>query len=105
MATDPRIPGFSEQTHAAIAAFCARHQIQSVRVFGSCARGELTPESDIDLLIEFQPGVDPDLFQLGGMQQELTSIFDREVDLKTPDMFSPSNLHRILASSVLGYAA
>ena len=67
-------------------------------------RNELTPESDIDILLEFQPGIDPDLFELGGMQQELSDIFDREVDLKTPDMFSPHNLKRILASSVLGYA-
>ena len=85
--------------------FCRRHQVRAVRIFGSFIRDELTPESDVDLLLEFQPGIDPDLFELGGMQQELTAIFDREVDLKTPDMFSPHNLERILAASILAHAA
>ena len=74
-------------------------------IFGSFVRDELTPESDIDILLEFAPGVDPDLFELGGMQQELSDIFDREADLKTPDMFSPHSLQRIIASSVLAHAA
>ncbi len=101
----PNIPGLSTQTTGALAAFCAKHRIRALRLYGSFIRNELTPESDIDILLEFQPGIDPDLFELGGMQQELSDIFDREVDLKTPDMFSPHNLQRILASSVLGYAA
>lgn len=63
------------------------------------------PDSDIDILLAFQPGVDPDLFELGGMQQELSEILGRVVDLKTPDMFSAGSLRTLLASSVLGYAA
>ena len=101
----PNIPGLSAQTSAALVAFGLKHHVRALRLYGSFVRNELTPESDIDILLEFQPGIDPDLFELGGMQQELSDIFDREVDLKTPDMFSPHNLQRILASSVLGYAA
>lgn len=101
----PPIPGLPEQAAKALTAFCVRHQIRELRIFGSFARGELSPESDIDVLVEFQPGVDPDLFELGGMQQDLTDIFGREADLKTPEMFSARNLQRVLSGSVLGYAA
>ena len=65
----------------------------------------MTPDSDIDVLLEFEAGTDPDLLELGGMQQDLSDLFGREVDLKTPDMFSPSNLRRVLDQSVIGYAA
>ena len=101
----PNIPGLSPHASAALVAFCAKHHIRALRIFGSGARNELTPESDIDILLEFQPGIDPDLFELGGMQQDLSTIFDREADLKTTDMFSPHNVQRVIASSVLAYAA
>ncbi len=77
----------------------------TLRVFGSAVNGNFTPESDVDVVLEFQPGVDPDLFELGGMQQELTAIFGRLVDLKTPDMFSPANLRRVMGQSRIAYAA
>jgi uncharacterized protein len=105
MSPTPNIPGLPHGAVERLGAFCKTHRVQSLRVFGSFARQSFTDESDIDILLEFQPGVDPDLFELGGMQQELTDIFDREVDLKTPEMFSPPNLERVVASSVLGYAA
>lgn len=90
---------------AALAAFCSRHRVRALRVFGSVLRDDFGPESDIDILPEFEAGGDPDLFDLGGMEQDLTDLFGREVDLKTPEMFSPPNLRRVLASSILGYAA
>jgi predicted nucleotidyltransferase len=90
---------------AAIAALCRRYRIASIRVFGSALRSDFSPESDLDLLVEFTPGVDPDLFELGGLQQDLTDLFGRDVDLKTPEMFSRTSLQRVLASSVTAYAA
>lgn len=90
---------------AKLAAFCTANRVCGIRIFGSFARGDQTPESDIDLLLEFAPGVHPDLFELGGMQQDLCDIFNREVDLKTPDMFSPSNLKRVVSDSVIAFAA
>lgn len=90
---------------AKLAGFCARHQVRSLRIFGSVLSDDFAPDSDIDILLEFQPGVDPDLFELGGMQQDLTDLFGREVDLKTPEMFAPASLQRVLATSVIGYAA
>jgi len=105
MKPEPNIPGLGAATAAGLALFCSTHRVRELRIFGSFARNQLTPESDVDVLLEFQNGVDPDLFELGGMQQELSGIFDREVDLKTPEMFSPGNLRRVLASSVLAHAA
>jgi predicted nucleotidyltransferase len=90
---------------AALAAFCGKHRVRALRVFGSVLRNDFSSESDIDVLLEFEPGVDPGLFELGGMQQDLSDLFGRDVDLKTPDMFAPPSLQRVLASSVIGYAA
>jgi predicted nucleotidyltransferase len=84
---------------------CARYRVQTLRVYGSIIRGDFEVDSDIDVLVEFAHGIDPDLLELGGLQQDLSEVFGREVDLKTPDMFAPSNLIRIVDSSVLGYAA
>ena len=105
MINAPNIPGLPPDAGATLVAFCTKHHIRALRIFGSSARNELTPESDIDILLEFQPGIDPDLFELGGMQQDLSEIFDREAYLKTPDMFTPHNLQRVLSTSVIAYAA
>jgi predicted nucleotidyltransferase len=101
----PSIPGVDSHAAAELGRFCVKHRVRSLRVFGSAARGTLASDSDIDLLIEFAPGVDPDLFELGGMQQDLTEILGREVDLKTPEMFTETNLRRVREDSILGYAA
>lgn len=90
---------------ATLAAFCQRHRVLALRFFGSVLRPDFRPDSDVDILVEFQPGVDPDLFELGGMQQDLSDMLGREVDLKTTEMFSPANLKRVLESSQLGFAA
>ena len=105
MKQSPNISGLTPRAASELASFCARNRVRTLRIFGSYVRGDLTPDSDIDVLIEFQAGVDPDLFELGGMQQDLTDILGREADLKTPEMFSAANLQRVLASSVIGYAA
>lgn len=101
----PAIRGIGPFDSAELVQFCRTHGVRTLRVFGSAVRGELRSDSDLDLLLEFEPGVDPDLLELGGMQQDLSDIFGREVDLKVPEMFSPANLTRVLGSSVVGYAA
>ncbi len=88
-----------------LAALCMRHRIKSLRLFGSVIRQDFRPDSDVDVLVEFESGVDPDLFELGGIQQDLSDLFGRVVDLKTPEMFRPAGLQRVLQSSRLGYAA
>lgn len=64
-----------------IAAFCQRWRVSSLALFGSVLRPDFRPESDIDVLVEFDPEAQHTLFDLVRMQEELQHILGREVDL------------------------
>ncbi len=70
-----------------IAAFCRTNGIRRLALFGSILRDDFRPESDVDVLIEFQPGVRVGLAFIR-MQDELSSILGRKVDLHTPGSLS-----------------
>ena len=89
----------------ALADLFRSHGISAIRVFGSALGPHFGPDSDVDILLEFRPGVDPDLFDLGAIQQDLSDLLGREVDLKTHEMFLPANLARVLGASRIAYAA
>ena len=65
---------------ARLASFCRSRGIKRLAVFGSALRSDFGPDSDIDLLVEFEQGRTPDLLDLGGMETELSRMFGREVD-------------------------
>ncbi|HIH96319.1 MAG TPA: nucleotidyltransferase family protein [Thermoplasmata archaeon] len=68
-----------------IAEFCKRNHIQRLAFFGSVLRDDFTPDSDIDILVEFDPVYVPSLFSLVRMEEELSSVFNgHKVDLRTP---------------------
>ena len=68
-----------------IADFCRRHHIKKIAVFGSALRGEMGPDSDIDLLVEFKEEHVPGFFRLYEIEEELSSIFGgKKIDLRTP---------------------
>ncbi len=67
-----------------IAAFCRRNHIKRLALFGSALSGPLRPESDIDLLVEFEDDHIPGLITMAGMEIELTNKLGRKVDLRTP---------------------
>ncbi len=69
---------------ARIAAFCQRHKIDRLSLFGSILRDDFGPESDVDVLVEFRPGSTPGL-AFFAMQDELSEIIGRRVDLNTPE--------------------
>jgi len=69
---------------AQIAAFCERHRVRKLSVFGSILTEEFGPESDVDMLVEFEPGCTPGMFGFGGMILELSEMLGRRVDLRTP---------------------
>ena len=71
-----------------IAAFCRRHHIRRLAVFGSALRADLKPGSDLDVLVEFEPDHIPGL-AFFAMQAELSEILGRPVDLNTPQFLSP----------------
>lgn len=64
-----------------IEAFCQRNHIRSFGLFGSALREDFGSNSDIDVLVEFEQGQEPDLFRLIELQDELSKMLDREVDL------------------------
>ena len=65
-----------------IAAFCQRNHIRRMALFGSVLRDDFTPESDVDVLVEFEPSQTPGL-EFMTMQDELSEIFGQQVDLHT----------------------
>ena len=67
----------------ALANFCRDHGITRLAIFGSALREDFGPESDIDLLVEFEPDKVPGLFGLAGLESQLSGLFGREVDLVT----------------------
>jgi predicted nucleotidyltransferase len=66
---------------SALQAVCRRYPIAKLRLFGSRARGTGTRHSDYDLIVDFAPGYQPTLLSLGGLQSELSKVFDAPVDL------------------------
>ncbi len=66
-----------------IAAFCQRHRIRRLSLFGSVLRDDFGPDSDVDMLVEFEPGARVSLFDIGGMVHELSDMLGRPVDLRT----------------------
>jgi hypothetical protein len=72
---------------AAIAAFCERHGVHRLAVFGSALGEGFGPDSDIDVLVDFLPGRTPGL-AFFAMEAELSDIIGRTVDLNTPGFLS-----------------
>jgi predicted nucleotidyltransferase len=87
-----------------IAEFCQRHGITKFSLFGSILRNDFRDDSDIDVFVEFPLGKTPGL-DLGGMQQELTQMFGREVDLKTAGFISHYFRNEVLAEARVQYYA
>ena len=73
----------------AIGAFCRRNSIRKLALFGSVLRDNFGPDSDIDILVEFEPEAKPGFFDLSRMSRELDLIMGRSVDLLTPGFISP----------------
>lgn len=78
-------------------ALASRHRATRIRVFGSVARGEDKPGSDIDLLVDFTP--EASLLDLVGLQQDAEALLGRQVDVVTPEGVSPFLRERILADA------
>ena len=90
----------------AVADFCRRHRIARLALFGSALRDDFGPDSDVDVLVEFQPGAAVGLFRFAGMELELSDILGgRKVDLNTPNCLSPYFREAVLAKAVVQYVA
>ncbi len=89
---------------AKVAEFCRVNRIQRLSLFGSVLRDDFGPESDIDVLVEFQLGHTPGL-AFFRMQDELTDLLGRKVDLNTPGFLSRYFRAEVLAEAEVVYAA
>ncbi len=84
--------------------FCQRHHIRKLSLFGSVLRDDFTPESDVDFLVEFEPGKTPGFFKIVSMEMELSELLEgRKIDLRTPEELSIYFRDRVMASSVVQY--
>ena|SRR5665213_550703 len=72
-----------ESLRAELAAVCERWQLTELALFGSAIRGQMGPDSDVDVLISFVEEARPSLFDLNRISQELEQVFDRPVDVVT----------------------
>lgn len=88
----------------AVAAFCRRHHIRRLSLFGSVLRNDFSSHSDVDVLVQFEPGYVPGL-ALFGMQEELSRILQRRVDLNTPGFLSPYFRDEVLRTAEDHYVA
>jgi len=72
-----------------IADFCRLHHIRKLSFFGLVLRDDFAPGSDVDVLVEFEPGSQVGLITLSGMEIELSGILNRKVDMNTEGFLSP----------------
>ena len=84
--------------------FCRRHHIRKLSFFGSMLREDFLPESDIDVLLEFEPEHIPGLIRLAGMELELSDLLGgRKVDMNTPQCLSPYFRDKVLKEAEVAY--
>jgi predicted nucleotidyltransferase len=87
-----------------IAAFCRTHHIRKLALFGSVLRDDFGPQSDVDVLVEFEPGHVPGL-AFFGMADELSALLGRRVDLHTPQFLSRYFRDRVMGEAEVQYVA
>ena len=88
-----------------IVEFCRQHHIRRLALFGSVLRDDFRPASDVDVLVEFEPGHIPGLIRMTGMEKELTDLLKRKVDLRTPAELSPYFRSEVLKTAEVQYDA
>lgn len=88
-----------------LAALCRRYRVRELSLFGSAARGDMHPASDIDIMVEFEPGVRTGLIRFEYFAEELESLAGRKVDLVTRNGLKPWIRPEVLRDARVIYAA
>jgi predicted nucleotidyltransferase len=84
--------------------FCERHHINRLAIFGSALRDDFSDESDVDVLVDFEPGHVPGFFRLFEMQEELSTLFSgRKIDMRTPEDLSRYFREKVIATAQVQY--
>jgi predicted nucleotidyltransferase len=92
-----------EISREALAAFCERNHMRKLSFFGSVLTDRFGDDSDVDVLVEFDPEHVPGYFGLVAMEMELSETIRRKVDLRTPGELSRHFRDRIVASAAVQY--
>jgi uncharacterized protein len=92
--------------HDALAALCHRRRIRRLSLFGSVLHGTDRPDSDVDLLVEFEPGATPGLLGLATIETEVSNLLGgRRVDLRTAQELSRYFRDEVVRTAQVQYAA
>ncbi len=97
--------GHAPVDEAALAELCRRYRVRELSIFGSAARGDMRPDSDIDLLVEFLPEAGIDLVDHAGLMLDLGRLLGRKVDLVSKNGLKPRIRASVLQEAPLLYAA
>jgi uncharacterized protein len=97
------IPALIKIDPSTLTEYCLKHRIRKLALFGSVLGNDFTPASDIDVLIEFEPDAHATFFDMGQVQQDLSEMFGRIVDLKTAPALSPYFREEVLATAQVIY--
>ena len=88
-----------------IAEFCRRHHIRKLALFGSVLRDDFRPDSDVDVLVEFEPNASAGFLRLAAMELELSQLLGRRADLRTPPELSRYFRDTVIKTAEIQYAA
>ena len=89
--------------HETIAEFCKRNYIRKLSFFGSVLRSDFRSDSDVDVLVEFDPEHVPGFFGLAHLERELSEILGKKVDLRTPQELSKYFRDEVVLSALVAY--
>ena len=87
-----------------VADFCREHHILRLAVFGSALRDDFRPDSDVDVLVEFEPDHVPGFMALAAMERRLSEMLGRKADLRTPEDLSQYFRNEVIATAEIQYA-
>lgn len=90
---------------ARLTEFCKTHGIRRLSLFGSVLRDDFRPDSDVDVLVEFEQGREPGLLAMAHMERNLTELLGRAVDMRTPEDLSRFFRDQVIAHAQVQYAA
>lgn len=93
-----------ELDQAAVEAFCRKHGLRKLSLFGSVLREDFRPDSDVDVLVEFRQGVRAGYMTMAAMERELSALLGRRVDLRTPAELSRYFRDDVLQAAEVRYA-
>lgn len=88
-----------------LAELCRRHGIRRLSLFGSVLRDDFGPDSDVDILVEFEPGRTPGFLGIARIENELSELTGRRADLRTPGDLSRYFRNEVLRTAEVRYAA